>query len=158
MNLDRIEDSLDLEAGDFVTDEEFNRVFPTIAPNVQDGSTRSYRDDQAVATQCKAIESFGTDGNTYRNGKTVELRNGDFVGIVHVLEDKRAQGIFLRGQRLRRISRFRGTFDLHPNEVVLLVEHTERTPLEATPPTVESCTIPLSDVIKIRGLVLTNEA
>ncbi|KAL8925163.1 MAG: hypothetical protein Q9208_003668 [Pyrenodesmia sp. 3 TL-2023] len=158
IDLDRVEDLLDLEAGDFMTDEDFDRMFPGIAQNVQNGSTRSWRDDQTAATHHRLIESFSTNGSTYRKDKTVELRDGDFLRIVDILEDKRNQAIFLRGPRFRRVSRFRGIFDLHLNEVVLLVEHTERTPLEATPHTAESCTIPLSDVIKIRELVLTNEA
>lgn len=156
--LGRLEDFLDLGAGDFVTGDGLNVMFPTTAPNVQDGRIRSHRDDQTVATHYKAIESYSTNGSTYRNGKTVELWDGDFLKVVDILEEKRDRAIFLRGPRFRRISRFRGVFALHSNKVVLLVEHTEQTPLEATPHTANSCTIPLSDVVKIRELVVTDEA
>lgn len=148
IDLEPVENLFDLDAADFLTDEDFDRMFPQIAP----------KDDRTTTTPHKVLESFSTGGNTYRKDKTVELRDGDFLKIVDVLEDKRTQAILLRGPRFRRTSKFNGVFDLHLNEVGLFVEHTEPEPLEAPQQTAQYHTVPLLHVIKIRELVLTNEA
>lgn len=137
-----------------MTDEEFNSTFLSDQQPERDATTL---DRNLAPTQYMTVNSFSINGISYKSGKTAELANGDFVQIAEVLEDARSAAIFLRGSLFRRTSKFRGLFDLHLNEVVMVVEHTEKKPLEATP-YASSVTVPIADAVRIREMVLTNEA
>ncbi|KAI4123371.1 MAG: hypothetical protein LQ338_005303 [Usnochroma carphineum] len=133
---------------DFMTDEQFAATFPQATNTAQ---------SETPAVRYRILDTFSTNGQTYRKGKTVEVQDGDFIRTIDVLEDQQSKAIFLRGQRFRRISRFRGLFDLHLNEVVMLVEYTEQEALSRLPQA-DLSIIPISDALKIRELILTNEA
>ncbi|KAL9602977.1 MAG: hypothetical protein Q9219_001502 [cf. Caloplaca sp. 3 TL-2023] len=131
IDLDPLDDTPGINQDDFMTDQDFDRIFGQ-------------------------KESLTINGITYKKGKTVQLRNGDFLRISDILEDTQTREVMLRGTHFRRASRFQGLFDQHLNELVLLIEHMEEQhPLDKK---IESETIPLSNVAKIRELILTNEA
>lgn len=148
VDLDFGEDLPGLNAGDFLTDDQFRAMFPQC--------TRPDRERDAVETQYTIAEAYNRNGEIWRSGTTVELRDGDFMKIIDVLEGSNNE-IFLRGRRFRRTSRLRGLLDQHLNELLMLVEYTEHTPLEDIPPAADVQTIPASDAIKTRDLILTNE-
>lgn len=154
IDLDSFNDVLGLNQDDFMTDEEFEATFGQNVHTVHDRNTRLQQ--ESILTHLRILDSFSINGNTYRKGKTVELESGDFLRISDVLEDRRNKAVWLRGKRFRRTSRFQGLFDQHVNEVVMLVEYMEQKPLEEGE--LELATVLLSDVVKIRELILTNEA
>ncbi|KAL8833448.1 MAG: hypothetical protein Q9170_004257 [Blastenia crenularia] len=144
IDMDALDNSPGLNQDDFMTDEDFEAMF---------GRTVQ-AEHRSTTTRHKIIEALSMNGNTYKRGKTVELRDGDFLRVSDILEDRQTKEVVLCGRRLRRASKFRGLFDQHLNEVVILVEHMERESLELQ----EAEAIHLSDGIRLRELVVTNEA
>lgn len=147
-----LEPSFDLHEDDFMTDEQFDEVFGQANPPEYRRRTKSGIESETLR---KTIDSFKQNSITYERGKTVELEGGDFLRIAVILE-ARSKEMILQGTRFRRTSQFRGVFDQHLNEVVMLKEQMEQNPLEAEQPVMEN--VPLAKAIKLRDLVLTNEA
>ncbi|KAL8720102.1 MAG: hypothetical protein Q9225_002978 [Loekoesia sp. 1 TL-2023] len=154
IDLDSFDDLSGLSQDDFLTDEEFDAYF------CQNTQTESHHTTilghEFPTTYHKTIESYSVNGSTYRTGKTVEFEDGDFFRISDVLEERPSKRVMLRGNRFRRTSKFRGLFDQHLNEVIMLVERMDTEPLEEGQLEVE--TVPLSNAVKVRDLILTNEA
>ncbi|KAL8909166.1 MAG: hypothetical protein Q9207_000340 [Kuettlingeria erythrocarpa] len=93
-------------------------------------------DPNSATTQYKVLDSFNSNGDVYRQGTAAELTNGDFVRIAAVLEDHRTGLRFFRGS---------------------LYQKTETEPLEVMP-YASSVTLPAADAIRMREIVVTNEA
>ena len=87
---------------------------------------------------------------TLRKGKTVEIKDGDFLRIDNVLEALTTE-VFLQGRRFRRTTRLGGIVTGHPNEVCWIEEI-----FQDGFSTAED--IPLADVVRLRQLRLTNKA
>ncbi|KAL8760926.1 MAG: hypothetical protein Q9184_002923, partial [Pyrenodesmia sp. 2 TL-2023] len=155
IDLDSIDDVIGLTEDDCMTEEEFNSTFLPDQQTERDHATTL--DRNLALTQYMTVNSFSINGITYESGKTAELANGDFVQIAEILEEARSAAILLRGSLFRRTSKFRGLFDLHLNEVAMVMEHTEKKPLEAIP-YLSSVTVPIAEAVRIREIVLTNEA
>ncbi|KAL9031499.1 MAG: hypothetical protein Q9196_000478 [Gyalolechia fulgens] len=154
IDLDSLDESFSLNEGDYMTDEDFAEIFGQPKQSEYPSNTRPCYESEAPHQ--KTINSFNFNGSTYEKGKTVELGDGDFLRIVDILEDSRSKAKMLNGLRFRRTSRFRGLFDQHLNEVVMLVERMEPTPLEAGHSELEN--VPVANAIQFRDLILTNEA
>ncbi|KAL8711090.1 MAG: hypothetical protein Q9220_004471 [cf. Caloplaca sp. 1 TL-2023] len=136
--------TLDFSQEDFMTDEEFQATF---LDGTLDSATTSHRG----VTNWKAIDLCSIDGKTYKQGKTVELRDGDFLRIEEVVEDRTNGRKSLRGHRMRRISRYQGLFDRQLNELVWIREEESNHTQAFSNETAELCS-----VIRIRDVVKTN--
>ena len=89
-----------------------------------------------------------------RIGKTVELRDGDFLRITEISENRITKQPLLRGLRYRRNSKTHGMLDKHLNEVTLILKHNESDRRHIMKQSMESI-IP-SAVVKIRSLIESN--
>ncbi len=96
------------------------------------------------------LDSFRSDGKTFREGKTVELIHGDFLRIKSIWQDCQTTEVFLRGWLLRR-SRYLGGF-MTPqlNETCWIQEIF----LDGSG---EPEDVPLHLVLRIRQLRMTNK-
>ncbi|KAL8673547.1 MAG: hypothetical protein Q9168_002036 [Polycauliona sp. 1 TL-2023] len=141
-----------LDANDYLTDEQFIQRFSLSSPHGNDGSQSIVpgRPNQVP------VETWSVDGRTYRPGKTVELHNGDFLRIVNILEDCNTKEKLLQGFSLRRLSQFRRLFDQHLNELTIVTEEDNIT--MQTNESGAMNTVSLSQVLRIRDVILTNAA
>lgn len=155
IDLDAIDDHTGLTEDDFMTDEAFDSTFLLQEqPEIDRSATL---DHETNRQHHRIIESYSTGGKIYKQGMTAELANGDFVRISDILEDTETKVVSVRGPLFRRISKFRGLFDLHLNELAMVMEHIEHKPLEAiSQASLEA--FPISEAVRIRDMVLTNEA
>ena len=139
------------DADDILTDEQFRKRFLE-SPQEGGGPPNLMQQHLTMRHQL----TLSVDGRTYRRGKTVELHNGDFMRIVHILEDGHPQERFLQGFRLRRLSQCRRLFDQHLNELTMVIEEDN-----GNMQTNESGLldiVPFSEVWRIRDVILTNAA
>ncbi|KAI4091785.1 MAG: hypothetical protein LQ344_003889 [Seirophora lacunosa] len=143
----------DEDAGPTVIDLETSDELPAL--NESDFPTNQ----NSQAANHESMASFNANGRRYKMGQTVELGDGDLMRIAAILQDKRTKEIHIRGPRFRRASRFRGLFDQHLNELVMLIEHNEPRRLNEEPQTQTIADfVPSRDVIRLREMILTNEA
>ncbi|KAL9038344.1 MAG: hypothetical protein Q9180_003197 [Flavoplaca navasiana] len=139
------------DADDFLTDEQFRKRFLD-SPQGGGGSPNLMQQHSTMRHQL----TLSVDGRTYRRGKTVELHNGDFMRIVHILEDGPTQEIFLQGFRLRRLSQCRRLFDQHLNELTMVIEE-DNVNMQTNESGLMDI-VPFSEVLRIRDVILTNAA
>ncbi|KAI4117937.1 MAG: hypothetical protein LQ345_001929, partial [Seirophora villosa] len=143
----------DEDAGPTVIDLETSDELPAL--NESDFPTNQ----TSQAANHESMASFNANGRRYKMGQTVELGDGDLMRIAAILQDKRTKEIHIRGPRFRRASRFRGLFDQHLNELVMLIEHNEPRLLYEEPQMqTDADFVPSRDVIRLREMILTNEA
>ncbi|KAL9587653.1 MAG: hypothetical protein Q9212_000107 [Teloschistes hypoglaucus] len=146
IDLDAPDEMTGFHQDDYMTEEDFQAFF---------GDRKSKASDFQASDlpTMKIIQAFSTEGRTYRKGKTVESHNGDFLRIFSVLEDTKSKEIFLEGYLMKRLSKVRGIFEQHLNEVVILKEQNCHG-LPSTGTTTER--LPLSNVSRIRNIIFTN--
>ena len=100
-------------------------------------------------SQHTILQLFQSDNMTLRKGKTVELRDGDFLKIGILLQTETTE-VFLQGRRFRRTTRLEDLKSARPNEVCWLEEiYLDQSFAEEM--------IPLSDVVRVRQLRMTNK-
>lgn len=90
-----------------------------------------------------------------REGKSIELPDGDFLHISHIIENSLNGEVLLRGHRLQRCSSMNGMLEKKLNEVCLFYEidlDDRRNALEQS--VIE---IPLKDIKKLRNIRCTNQ-
>ncbi|KAL8953598.1 MAG: hypothetical protein Q9222_000524 [Ikaeria aurantiellina] len=139
---------LGISPEDFMTDQEFEATFLAARHNNTGSSATT---DQHRDTEYRVVDACSIGGKTFKKRKTVELRDGDFLRIVNVLERRASGEKLLQGHRLRRLSRFQGLFDKQLNELLWIKE---KEPNHVQP--ISSDIVKLSEVMKIRDVVLTN--
>ncbi|KAL8640405.1 MAG: hypothetical protein Q9228_002674 [Teloschistes exilis] len=151
----RLENTIDLDAldqmkgfhqDDYMTEEDFQAF-------LSDRKSKASDLQGTNVPPMRSIQSFSTEGKTYRKGKTVESHNGDFLRITSVLEDTKSKEVFLEGYPLKRLSKVRGIFEQHLNEVVMLKE---QNCYGLPSPGISTERLPLSNVSRIRNLIFTN--
>ena len=100
-------------------------------------------------SQHTILQLFQSDNMTLRKGKTVELRDGDFLKIGTLLEAETTE-VFLQGRRFRRTTRLKDLKSARPNEVCWFEEiYLDQSFAEEM--------IPLDDVVRVRQLRMTNK-
>ncbi|KAL8960170.1 MAG: hypothetical protein Q9193_003082 [Seirophora villosa] len=143
----------DEDAGPTVIDLETSDELPAL--NESDFPTNQ----NSQAANHESMASFNANGRRYKMGQTVEFGDGDLMRIAAILQDKRTKEVHIRGPRFRRASRLRGLFDQHLNELVMLLEHNEPQRLNEEPQTQDDADfVPSRNVIRLREMILTNEA
>ncbi|KAI9833796.1 MAG: hypothetical protein M1819_003531 [Sarea resinae] len=104
----------------------------------------------------KALDCFFSDGLQLDDTKVVEIDNGDFLRIIHILQNQLTTEVFLQGRIFRRADAkgLRG-LDLRLNEVVQIAEVELDDGRAEDDQSIEG--IPLSKVLRLRQLILTNQ-
>ena len=144
-----LEEGANFNPEDFMTDDELQAALDS-----KEGIwNRSgiYQTPQQVPMIAR--DTYSLDGRTYRAGKTVELYDGDFLRIWTVLENQQTQSISLKGLRLQRLSKHYGLFDQHLNELVMILSEENSTTNNKE---ANAHTVPLSEVLRIRDMVVTS--
>ena len=95
------------------------------------------------------LQVFSCGNMILRKGKTVELRSGDFFRI-HLITQLYTTEVFLHGLTFQRAYKLGGLVPKHANEVYWVEERFLDEPLEDKE-------VPLSDVVRIRQLRMTNK-
>lgn len=93
-------------------------------------------------------------GTTLKRGKTVELKDGDFLTIKDIVVNTETNAVILRGYQLQRTKDMNGMLEMKMNECVLFLEvdiDDNRDPLEQA-----VLEVPLTDVVRVRNVRKTN--
>lgn len=154
IDLDSLDEHFSLNGGGYLTDKDFAKIFRQ--SNQAGHQSNTGQGFQAQPPRLKNVDSLLINAKRYEKGRTIELEDGDFLRILNILQNTRSKEYLLRGRRLRRTSRFRGLFDQHLNEVVMLVEQMEPIPPKDRRSDLEN--VPLANVVRFRDMILTNEA
>ena len=94
----------------------------------------------------RQLPRYSSDGRTLKLGATVEMRDGAFLRIKTILEDRQTGEISLKGLRFQRNLDLKGLLELKLNEVVLMMEHDP-----------DHHFVNLAAVVRIRELIMTNQ-
>lgn len=86
----------------------------------------------------------------------VELKDKDFLRIVHIIQDTSTSAITLRGWKFRRTRELNGVIDRKLNEVCWILHVDEDDPRDAKCQGME--TVPVSSIVKRRRIRLTNQS
>lgn len=86
----------------------------------------------------------------------VELKDKDFLRIVHIIRDTSTLAITLRGWKFRRTRELNGVIDRKLNEVCWILHVDEDDPRDAKFQGME--TVPVSSIVKRRRIRLTNQS
>ena len=86
----------------------------------------------------------------------VELQEGDFLRIVHIIQDTWSSAVTLRGWKFRRTREMNGVLEKKRNEVCWILHVDEDDPRDAKLQGME--TVPVSEVVKRRHIRLTNQS
>ena len=86
----------------------------------------------------------------------VELQDGDFLRIVHIIRDTWSSAVTLRGWKFRRTREMNGVLEKKRNEVCWILHVDEDDPRDAKLQGVE--TVPVCEVVKRRHIRLTNQS
>jgi DNA (cytosine-5)-methyltransferase 1 len=102
-----------------------------------------------------AVESYEYKNSTLKPKKTVELRDGDFLWIKHIILSRESNQVSLRGIRLQRVRDLNGMVEKKINEVCLFyeVDLDDSRKLEEQ----SAVEVPVADVVRIRILRTTNQ-
>ena len=84
----------------------------------------------------------------------VEMKDGDFMKIVHIVRDTRTSEVTLRGFIFRRTREMNGVLDRKLNEVCWIIHIDDDDPRDPNIQGLE--TIPVTEVVKRRKIRLTN--
>ena len=101
------------------------------------------------------LQSYSTDGRTYKPGKSVEMSDGTFIRIESILEDRRTGEILLKGLQFQRNKTFDGMLESKRNEVTMILHidvNNSRDILEQSMKVIK-----LATVVRLRELILTNQ-
>ena len=71
----------------------------------------------------RSLPAIRHSGNCIKVGKTVELRDGDFLRITLIVQHRNTEELIVRGHRFRRNTRLGGIFEKKLNEVTLLLRY-----------------------------------
>jgi len=100
------------------------------------------------------IPTFSSNGRTLKPGKTVELRDKDFLRIKGIIQHRVTKEITLRGVRFRRNLFLDGLLEFKRNEVTMILIFESNDPRDILAQS--TATVGLHEVSKIRELVKTN--
>ncbi|KAM0804137.1 hypothetical protein BDR22DRAFT_927491 [Usnea florida] len=86
----------------------------------------------------------------------VELQDGDFLRIVHIIQDTSSSAVTLRGWKFRRTREMNGVLEKKRNEVCWILHVDEDDPRDAKLQGME--TVSVCEVVKRRHIRLTNQS
>ena len=109
-----------------------------------------------IETPLFGLNNFTHTGIRLHPGVFVELQDGDFMKIVHIVEDRRTLEVTIRGFIFRRTRRTDGVLNPKRNEVCWIICIDEDDPREHSIQGLETRLV--TDVIKRRQIRLTNQS
>jgi DNA (cytosine-5)-methyltransferase 1 len=116
-------------------------------------ATRSTR-NPPIAFPWVSVESIKVQDLSLKCGKTVELRNGEFLQISRILKNSVTMMVKLRGWRLKRCKEMGGLLPKKLNELCFIYEVLLDDPRLMLQQSVIE--VGLEDVVKLRLLIRTN--
>ena len=111
--------------------------------------------NSTIALPLTSIESYSHEKYELRKNKTVELIDGDFLRIKHIIRDSSSGEVKLRGHRIQRVKDLNGMLPRKVNEVLLFHEidlDDARDPQEQS-----AVEVPVKEVVKLRQVRFTNQ-
>ena len=109
-----------------------------------------------IETPLFGLNNFTYNGIRLHPGVFVELQDGDFMKIVHIVEDRRTLEVTIRGSIFRRTRRTDGVLNPKRNEVCWIICIDEDDPRDHSIQGLETRLV--TDVIKRRQIRLTNQS
>ena len=108
-----------------------------------------------ISSPFYTVASYLYKNWTLRPKKTVELRDGDFLRIQHIIRSQASEQISLRGHRLQRVRDLNGMLGKKINEACLFYEYDLDDPRSPE----EQCAVevPVEEVVRTRNLRFTNQ-
>ena len=140
---------MDLECWDELQPAEQRLEFTSLSINSSKACSLLV-DENAIGTE---ISSYQFGFMTLSVGKSVELRDGDFLRIQKLFEDD-GHHISVEGQRFRRAWQLEGIIEKKPNEVCQIIEKRENTSSQGL--VQKRQIINVNDILCFRDLRLTN--
>ena len=102
-----------------------------------------------------SLGSYSYNGVQISPKQCVELQNGDFLRLLHIVEDVFTSEITLRGHLFRRTKEMNGILDRKLNEVCWILHVDSDDPRDPLVQSVESR--PIAEVLRRRTIRLTNQ-
>ena len=109
-----------------------------------------------IETPLFSLSDFTHNGIRLHPGVVVEFQDGDFMKIVHIVEDRRILEVTIRGCIFRRTRRTDGVLNPKRNEVCWIIYIDEDDPRDHSIQGLETRLV--TDVIKRRQIRLTNQS
>ena len=137
--------------------EEETRRSPTIAeiePVIRRKSTIIVPRNPPIIYPSQALQEYTHKGIRLAPNVFVELRDEDFMKVVHIVRDTTNSDVTLRGYVFRRTKEMNGLLNKRINEVCWVLHVDDDDPREPLVQGVE--TIAVSEVIRRRAIRLTN--
>ena len=151
INKVNLESDSDGESDGTLLDDDFEEQFVRPTPDINLRPPCLIPTPQEDTTE---LQSFSADNRTLRPGKTVELRDGDFLRILAITQDRFTTEIKLKGFRFRRNNGLGGILEFKRNEVAMLLRYNQNDPRDIDAQSVD--TVTLNDIMKVRNLLKTN--
>ena len=101
------------------------------------------------------LESLRHQQFNLRPGKTVELRDEDFIQITSIFQHSKTKFRLVRGLRFRRNTKLHGLLEKKLNEVSLMLRYDPENPRDVLRQSIE--TVLLDDIVGLRDLIKTNQ-
>ena len=102
------------------------------------------------------LDSYTYNGILLAEKVYVELKDKDFLRIVHIIRDTSTSAVTLRGWKFRRTRELNGVIDRKLNEVCWIFHIDDDDPRDAKLQSME--TVPVCEVVKRRRIRLTNQS
>ena len=103
-----------------------------------------------------SLSTFTHKSITLAEKVCVELQDGDFLRIVHIIQDTWSSAVTLRGWKFRRTREMNGVLEKKRNEVCWILHIDEDDPRDAKLQGME--TVSVREVVKRRHIRLTNQS
>ncbi|KAL6716754.1 hypothetical protein ACLMJK_006322 [Lecanora helva] len=147
-NMVNLDDQYDEDSDDTLLGDEFEEYFVRLTPDPIFRRSKA----PSVEGHTQRLVTLSHQGQTYRPGKTVELRDGDFLRIDTITLV--GGSVSLQGIIFRRNKLLDGLLEFKRNEVTMLISEDENDERDIYQQSRQ--TIQLTEVIRIRKLVKTN--
>lgn len=111
--------------------------------------------NSTIALPLTSIESYSHEEYDLRKNKTVELTDGAFLRIKHIIRDSLTGEVKLRGHRIQRVKDLNGMLPRKVNEVLVFHEidlDDTRDPQEQS-----AVEVQVKEVVKLRQVRFTNQ-
>lgn len=157
-------------AGDYMTEEQLNTWLqqtqgknasaspmrsPHLPPVSRPKSAKPSQRNGPVLPPLVLLKSYNHNGSNLRPYVNVELQNGDFMRIIHVIQDTYTSAVSLRGHMFQRTREMNGVLKKALNEVCWVLHVDEDDERE---PSIQAMgDVLVSHVVKRRAIKMTNQ-
>ena len=159
---DSIEDEKQTDPNDAMDDEDFDIWMAqthggefwqsSLAPGRK--STITFSRNPPITDPLHELDRYLYKGVNIKKNRFIELIDGDFMQVKHIVRHRSTSMVTLRGFLFRRTKFMNNLFENFKNEVCLIQHVDEDDPRHPNVQAME--TKPVTDVVKRRGIRLTN--